>query len=125
MPLEQQVCSLELSKELKELGFPQESLYYWFVGCVTGNTELRIDKVSAGILNLTNSEVTSAPTVAELGEELAMVEREKVLEAYGYVVGAIGTQIITTAGLVMAMHRPDMGAKMLIYLLKNKLIELK
>ena len=29
LPIEQQVCSLELSKRLKELGARQESLYYW------------------------------------------------------------------------------------------------
>lgn len=30
LPLEQQVCSLESAKRLKELGFSQESLFYWF-----------------------------------------------------------------------------------------------
>src|SRR5438874_1108848 len=29
MKLEQQVCSLELAKKLKELGAKQESLFYW------------------------------------------------------------------------------------------------
>ena len=30
MKLEDQVCSLELAKKLKELGVKQESLFYWF-----------------------------------------------------------------------------------------------
>ena len=29
LPLKNQVCSLELSQKLKELGVPQESLFYW------------------------------------------------------------------------------------------------
>lgn len=29
LPLEQQVCSFESAKRLKELGFSQESLFYW------------------------------------------------------------------------------------------------
>lgn len=29
LSLEKQVCSLESNKRLKELGFPQESLFYW------------------------------------------------------------------------------------------------
>ncbi|MDP4145615.1 MAG: hypothetical protein Q8936_14205 [Bacillota bacterium] len=39
MPLEQQVCSLDLSKRLKELGIKQKSLFYWI------NPEYTIDNV--------------------------------------------------------------------------------
>ena len=74
MTLEQQVCSLELSKELKELGYPQESLFYWYQ---TNSSILKSDigklfweiqyKDSQGLWNV---EKISAPTVAELGEVL-------------------------------------------------------
>ena len=32
MKLEQQVCSLELAKELKKLGVKQKSEFYWYEG---------------------------------------------------------------------------------------------
>jgi len=37
MELEKQVCSLEISKELKELGVKQESLWYWWYGQMSKN----------------------------------------------------------------------------------------
>jgi len=44
MNLDQQVCSLEIAKRLKELGLKQDSYFYWWDGddvndeghCVTG-----------------------------------------------------------------------------------------
>ena len=68
MELENQVTSLELSKELKENGYPQEGLWWW------------IDDDRGFILPATDKEnlkgwrkitrVFIAPTVAELGEKL-------------------------------------------------------
>src|ERR1700689_4384174 len=65
MKLESQVCSLELSKRLKELGFKQESLFYWY------NT--KGDERFYGIAYTKGSKLKntfSAFTVAELGEML-------------------------------------------------------
>lgn len=65
MKLEDQLCSLESAKRLKELGCPQESLFYYvFVwgSCVIVRIEV--------MKNFEDNEVLSAYTVAELGEML-------------------------------------------------------
>ena len=73
MKLEDQVCSLELSKRMKELGFPQDSLWWW--GTLDGKMTI-IPKsyymmVDSGIWEKGNDEkLCSAFTVAELGEML-------------------------------------------------------
>ena len=79
MKLEQQVTSLELSKKLKELGFKQESLFYWHhhlgmsidENCNPKEPEdygikLFYDENRNRVIN--NDENWSAYTVAELGE---------------------------------------------------------
>ena len=71
MKLEDQVCSLELAKKLKELGIKQNSLFYW---CNVKNWEYKsvlrycpenIDRELA-----LSGFAISAFTVAELGEML-------------------------------------------------------
>ena len=71
MTIEQQACSFELAKRLKELGVKQESYFYW-VG------DVRIEKESLFIVSCENPLVVcpikySAFTVAELGEILPPV----------------------------------------------------
>lgn len=62
MKLEQQVCSLELSKRLKELGVKQNSHFSWEE--LFGKPEYRLDVTIHG------EHRVSAFTVAELGEML-------------------------------------------------------
>lgn len=72
LPLEKQVTSLELSKRMKELGFPQDSLFYWIKKTdiideyVIGNNS---DLLNIGITPLHDNSI-SAYTVAECGEML-------------------------------------------------------
>lgn len=89
MKLEDQVCSLELSKRLKELGVKQESLFYWGISefetdkpeitLYRSQGELDSDKDISklfGVWSYSDVEIGSfkdthsAFTVAELGEML-------------------------------------------------------
>jgi len=71
MKLENQVCSLELAKKLKELGVKQESLFYWRYN--DGMDEWFIDEwdeFGPGKEFISSLKATSAFTVAELLEML-------------------------------------------------------
>ena len=67
MKLEQQVCSLELSKRLRELGVKQESLFGWILRGVKPD-EYKL--WTSGSIEEYLGDATSAYTVAELGEML-------------------------------------------------------
>jgi hypothetical protein len=63
MKLEKQVCNLQLSKRLRELGVKQDSLFWW--------SHFRsMGEMAWGLSNTTNGDCVSAFTVAELGEIL-------------------------------------------------------
>ncbi|MBI3434426.1 MAG: hypothetical protein HY056_05020 [Proteobacteria bacterium] len=120
MELEKQVCSLELAKRLKEVCVKQESAFSWtrelnateFTVCSQHRNEYVSDRVSAF-------------TVVELGEYL-MKCRDAMRNGPGFrlfldlnrfvVCGCDGE--IDYSGEVEA----DARAKMLVYLLENKLI---
>ena len=70
MKLEQQVCSLELAKQLKELGFKQESLFWW-QDCGDGTVELMYGKTDSNF-GIPVQYYYPAYTVAELGEMLPL-----------------------------------------------------
>lgn len=144
--LESQVCSLELSKQLKELGVKQESLFYYQNQPFNdGTNDIGIcikEIISANNGNsITNTysmdefdePIYSAFTVAELGELLPK----------GIVVNDISyfyTQIpcrdakwfsIFYRNEFMSLKfnkidpiEADARAKMLVYILENKLMEL-
>ena len=134
MKLEQQVCSLELSKKLKELGVKQESIFKYCGGHYMYNEadEERFEECpNTDLLDtsdefchtagLTTEFTVSAFTVAELGELLDRYLREDLLQAYGHVFGVIDNRFITPLGLITCLTKPNVCAKMLIYLLENKL----
>jgi hypothetical protein len=68
MKLEDQVVSLELAKQLKELGVPQDSLWDW----IKSGDNYFVDDID-NVIDLgtyTYSRIAAAFTVAELGEML-------------------------------------------------------
>lgn len=79
---EWQVANFELSKRLKEVGEPQDSMWYWAIGDVEATPFVTTkEDVDDGCLNFKNplegegglqnlAFSCSAPTVAELGKRL-------------------------------------------------------
>ena len=124
MKLEDQVCSLELAKKLKELGVKQESLWVW-LPYLEGDdtTRWEIERSRHGLYA-----PVSAFTVAELGEMLP----EYVMR--GGMRHTIRQQRAGSMRFVSYEHdqfncmiqngntEADARAKMLIYLIENNLI---
>jgi hypothetical protein len=134
MKLEQQVCSLDLARRLKELGVKQES-YFWWIEILskldsepTGQFEIwdrtMISEFETGHQNC---HVASAFTVAELGEMLPAEVEEKKIFYWKRIWGSKTdwyAGVLNEVAWVEAETEADARAKMLIYLLENKLITL-
>jgi hypothetical protein len=136
MKLEQQVTSLELSKNLKELGVKQESLFYW------EGLQTDVDKMRWRI-NRANKNHNpckySAFTVAELGEMLPFkiifgdavlwLETSKFLLCwtvqYTGVAGTLKNPCVMDEPIkTRAKTEADARIKMLMYLVEKKLVTL-
>lgn len=114
MKLEQQVVSLELAKKLKGLGVKQDSLLWWTSDkqVVDTNTANLKDTREIGRV------LYAAFTVAELGEMLKTTDYE--LPQFDGDEWSAGPYFL---GACKADTEADARAKILIYLLENKLIE--
>ena len=129
MKLEKQVVSLELSKKLKELGVKQDSLFYWHTNKHGHPEFIRQTKENEG--SLTDLETHSAFTVAELGEMLPFGAKSYVgshsndLKVIIWVTEYHSVSDDWECGdEKFAKTEADARAKMLIYLIENKLIKL-
>jgi|TARA_R100001530_G_scaffold135693_1_gene113566 hypothetical protein len=113
MKLEDQVVSLELAKKLKELKVKQESLWYHYrIGDKWGI------KLTKPTIENEHSEFYSAFTVSELGEILPETNWQTYREKKGWIITDHQINLPTQK----ADTEADARAKMLIYLLENKLI---
>lgn len=116
MDLEKQVASLELSKKLKTLGVKQESLFYW-----------RRDEDTWMLyrkpIGSWPQEYVSAFTVAELGQAMINHEVQSGLrKSYAFCerFDKDGEQ-----KSFEAENEADARAKMIQYLIENKLVSLE
>lgn len=112
MKIEQQVCSLKSAKKLKELGVKQGSLF-WF------NLNNKIVIVFKG---QDTRKFYSAFTVAELGEMLPKGCFSLKTESEEFPYRCEYKQINGYTSASGADTEAEARAKMLIYLLENKLI---
>ena len=144
MKLQDQVSSLELSKRLKELGVKQESFWCWV------EDERKSTEFPAGwILENTQSiksinivDFYSAFTVAELGEMLPeelrkdnvhlslLIQKIHIGNKKFPDYGKWGVCYLNMPSSSNVLHsevdtEADARAKMLIYLIENKLVDVK
>src|SRR3990167_5874578 len=132
MKLEEQVCSLELAKRLKELGVKQVSLFYW----CPSKTHDDAWVIKYGLMpdKMAHTHEFSAFTVAELGEMLPQniqakkedagsvetghwyLQQDKFHDHWRIYYAFGGTFVYETEGPTEA----DARAKMLINLIENK-----
>lgn len=129
--MEKYVCSLELAKELKELGIKQESEFYWIWNTVLKKGEglnfrkqTRSYKDFGDVKSRGCIKYYSAFTVGELGEKLpdwcASFNHKQSEKIRKWRCEADSEQICLT--IQFADTEANARAKMLIYLLENKLI---
>lgn len=139
MKIEQQVCSLELAKKLKELGVKQESHFMWFpqIGFVdektVGEDEDIVERevissidsgwyISCDKKEEMRPHIVSAFTVAELGEMLPIYVTSGKKDNGTWYSATISNGMGWKEESFNADTEADARAKMLIYLLENKLI---
>lgn len=124
MKLQDQIVSLELAREMKELGFPQESLFWWIS---PRQTESYIDYASYG--TRFKKEIScSAYTVAELGNMIPeRIENFKAFQMGKYndnwVIKYEGIESELNVIRFQEKTEADLRAKLVIDLKKEKLIK--
>ncbi len=133
MKLEDQVCSLELAKKLKEVGVKQESLWCWGEFFNTSSTvpEKRLSEVFLSWDKedfrdrpfLGDLKFYSAITVAELGAILPFEACFLKLNGTWKVEALLDINVEVPC--IYDEREANARAKVLIYLIENKLIDVK
>ena len=143
MNIEQQVCSLEQSKKLHELGVNAESKFWhvpWVASdCTTNFICQRCDKgyyhsIEGEVETLDAPISYAAYTVAELGEMIAEIDNGNI-DACSYYNNHMGywSGIISRIGMEPEIINSDyeedteanVRAEMLIFLIENKYLSLE
>jgi hypothetical protein len=118
MKLEEQVCSLDIAKRLKDLGTNQESLWYWLpnTNATRGQPEMVV--AHSSLPDYQRADFFSAFTVAELGEMLPPLS-----EGYRSVDGRwvySHESLPKTDNAIKGVSEADARSKLLIYFLQSK-----
>ena len=139
--MEKQVCSLKLAKKLKKLRVKQESYFLYIFD--NGEWEIeneyiweKIEGEWGDAREIKDLERYSAFTVAELGEKLPWCLRlanDNYYEIEYWCVGKWGINYknrfdgVTTLlkESIFSKHEANARAKMLVYLIENKLLKIK
>jgi hypothetical protein len=130
MTLEQQVVSLELAKRLKELGVKQESVFV-YIKTKHAKGIYYVTEAIKPLLSMPDTEWYAAFTVAELGEMLGTKEVQGKSHVLYWKTRDDWTAKVTcwwdgkqphATQYTVATTLADCMAKMLIYLLENKLL---
>lgn len=116
--IRKQVCSLELSKKLNELGVKQESLFYWKLKKLSGREKYELDYWPS--CPPPQMQPISAFTVAELGEILGKESNAVMFNGKTWGVGLLLEPILNFEETTEA----DARARMLIFLLENNIIDI-
>jgi len=128
MKLEDQVCSLELSKKLKELGVKQESVWYWY--------EPKGLTVNPYLIILDHNEleeyqiISAAFTVAELGEIIGCIYdcacfSQRLLEIWNCSFARADAEgVLNIEHTERASTEADCRALMLIHLIEKGMVKL-
>jgi hypothetical protein len=124
MKLQDQVVSLELSRKLKSLNVEQESLHYW--ANTVGQTDQSCWRIEPKIEDAA-MEYMSAFTVAELGELIPMgfPLPERFSDIRNGVMKSFRAVFTFHEAIIEIIDNSEANirAKMLVYLLENKLIQ--
>lgn len=131
MKLEDQVCSLELAKRLKELGVKQESIFYWINDEILIHREHAYSTIDPNLTGWSSSgcgccsrgendlESWSAFTVAELVEMLPATVGNPHLEMCKMVGDNYGIEYICSDHFTEDKTFANACAKMLIHLIEQ------
>lgn len=132
MKLENQVCSHGSGERLRELGVPQDSLWWWVK--FKNSTDLLSERSKREAMYFNNLKrylpSYSAFTVAELGEMLKKFKGKKSLNVNlkgcflhsEWIPSGLGYKRIPEHTIIRT-NEAENRAKMLIYILENKIIK--
>lgn len=123
MNIEQQVVSLELAKKMKELGFPQESLFKWHSKINDDGKNVHTELVYFPTEQMKQD--YSAYTVAELGEILKEIDHPVPYWCSQQLVKSWCMFKNKEAYDIQEANEANARAKCLIYLAENNLINPK